>query len=461
MRVVVLERGIRLTPSSLRQTDSPAYVQTMTDLVVSSSNIAYRTGKLVGGASIPMDGAMFRVPQHSFDALDPSGRRYWPSMYSPSFLAPYYARAEAMFGVRQFAWTEIPKAGGLFGKLLARVGASAERARMNYRDCLHCGFCAQGCIYDKKNTLTRTYIPLAEQHGAVFRPKCQADTIEPDAAPGTGWTVHYREDGVAKDLHARYLVVAGGGLHTPALLLRSRANLPRLSAHVGEHFNHNGELQFMVVLPPDFDDLSTYECYKGMDNAGLMSFHWYESHGFTLHPGGGIEPTIFAARIQAANHPVLPTKAWGMEFKRFTETVYPRRVIGFSSLGLAESHAAVALRSSDAYSPDIVGRDTTAYYAYLDRLEGVIADLALRTGTTILSAYPREYSGMTSAHLLSACRRSEAAQDGVVDPHGEVWNHPNLFVTDASAIPYALGVNPALTISALAEHTAETIVARG
>jgi choline dehydrogenase-like flavoprotein len=457
MRVVVLERGERLETRDLRQSDDPRYIQRVVDVFVSSGNVAFRTGKLVGGASIPMDGAHFRIPQRSFEVRDPDGRRYWPEAYSRAALDPYYDRVEAMLRVRQFAWSEIPKAGGLFAKMLDQVGASCERARMNYADCLHCGFCATGCVFDKKATLLHTYIPFAEMHGAEFRARCEAREIE---KAGTLWVVRYVRDGMLREICAPRLFVAGGGIYTPALLLRNRARLGGVSPHVGEHFNHNGELQFIGILPPEFDDLAAYHCYKGMDNAGMMTFHWYESDGITLHPGGGIEPTIFTASVASATHPMLPRRAWGMEFKRFVESVYPHRVIGFSSLGLADSHSAVTVRA-DGVTPDVVDRDRTRYDRYLDRLLAIVEDISCRTGIAILPGYPRRYAGMTSAHLLSSCRMSERPEDGVVDPNCEVWGQENLYICDASALPYALGVNPALNISALAERTAEYVIRRG
>ncbi len=460
LRVVVLERGERLGTRDLRQSDALPYIQTMTDVVVSSRNIAFRTGKLVGGASIPMDGAMFRIPQHSFEVRDPGGRRYWPEMYSRAFLDTYYPRAETLFGVRQFGWHEISKAGGLFAKMLDRAGATCERARLNYGDCQQCGFCAQGCIFEKKRTLLHSYIPLAESHGAEFRAGCLANVIVPDAAPATGFTVRYTQNGENKEIHGAKLFVGAGGIHTPALLLRSRSFLTRLSAMVGENFNHNGEKQYVGILPTDFDDLDRYQCFKGMDNAGMMTFHWYESDGFTLHPGGGLEPSIFAATIALPSDPLVPSRAWGMNYKRFVEQVYPKRLIGFSSLGLAPGHTAVTLKS-DGYTPDVVNRDATAYDAFIDRMESVLADVGRRSGVTIIPGYPRQYAGMTSAHLLSACRMSETPEQGVVDPNCQVWGYENMYICDASAVPYSLAVNPALNITAIAEHCVERVIARG
>src|SRR5688572_29392261 len=79
---LILERGRRLGPGDLRQSDDPRYIQSIVDVVVASDNVAFRTGKLVGGASIPMDGAHFRTPQKSFEATDTAGKPFWPEPYS-------------------------------------------------------------------------------------------------------------------------------------------------------------------------------------------------------------------------------------------------------------------------------------------------------------------------------------------------------------------------------------------
>jgi enediyne biosynthesis protein E9 len=456
MSVLVLERGRQITTRDMRQTDDPRYLQEIVDIVVSSDNIAYRTGNHVGGASINMDGAHFRMPQQSFEVTEAGGRPHWPEGYSRTTLDPYYDRVEAMFGVRQFAWSEIPKVGGMFAKMCDAAGASCERARMNYRDCLHCGFCSQGCIYDKKNDLTGTYQPLAEAAGAEIRGGCQVDRIEPS---GTGYVVHYVEDGEAREVFGQRVIVGCGGIHTPALLLRSAGALPNLSEHVGEHFNTNGEHGYIGILPPDFDGVEGHACYKGMENSGMMSFHWFASEGFALHPGGGLSPLVFSSSLHATDHPEVPRRSWGMAYKRFVESVYPHRVIAFSSTGLADGNRAVVLRSGGR--ADLEARDRTQYDAYLDRLDATLAEVSRQSGVTILPAMPRRLSGMTSAHLLSSCRMAETVDDGVVDPDGEVFGHENLWICDASALPYALGVNPALTISAMAERTAERIIARG
>jgi len=456
MSVVVLERGPRLTSAQLRQSDDPKYIQTVIDLVVSSSNVAFRAGNLVGGASVPMDGGHFRLPAKSFEAKDSKGRRYWPASYDPQSLAPYYDIAEQVLKVRQLAWSEIPKAGGVFAMMLDKVGASCDRARLNYADCKQCGFCSQGCIYDKKMNMLLTYLPLAEKAGAEVQAGAMVDHVEPKAS---GYVVRYRKDGLDKEIDADRVIIASGGIHSPALLLRSAKYLPDLSEHVGENFNTNGEHAFIGILPADFTDLDKYYCYQGMDNSGMMTFHWYEDKGFTLHPGGGFEPSVFAAAVASSNNEVLPKKAWGLQFKRFVEQVYPHRVMGFSALGLVEGHRAVVLREDG--TPDFEERDRSATDAYLDELESIVLDMGEKTGIALVPSVPRKLAGTTSAHLLSACRMAETIDDGVVGPDAQVFGYENLYVCDASTLPFALAVNPALTISAVAERVAEGIVNKG
>ncbi len=457
MSVVVLERGERLSSPDFEQSDDPKYIQRVIDFVVTSSNIAFRTGKLVGGASIPMDGAHMRVPQKSFLAQDAGGRPYWPAGFSRAAFDPYYERVEAVLKVRQMSWSDIPKAGGLFAKMLDAAGASCDRARLNYEGCVHCGFCSQGCRFGKKQSLILNYIPLAEEHGAQIVPGAYVSHVE---ATSPGYLVHFEKDGAPDSIAAPRVIVACGGVHTPALLLRSAATLATLSEHVGEHFNNNGEHAFIGILPPEFDDLERYACYQGMDNAGLMSFEWFEDEGFTLHPGAGLEPAVLGGELEAPNHPVLPSKSWGMEYKRFMERVYPHRIIGFSALGLADSHAAI-IKTGSSGKPDLSPRDSASHDEYLDRLEARVFAIGEATGVTLVPAVKRQLAGTTSAHLLSSCRMAESIEDGVVDAHCQVFNNENLYVCDASSVPYALGVNPALTVSAIAEMTAEHIIAKG
>ena len=79
----------------------------------------------------------------------------------------------------------------------------------------------------------------------------------------------------------------------------------------------------------------------------------------------------------------------------------------------------------------------------------------------LVPATARGDFGTTSTHLLSSNRMAETAVEGVVDPSCEAFGHENLYVCDASVLPFSLAVNPALTIGAIAERAAHAMIARG
>ncbi|MBU52749.1 MAG: hypothetical protein CL920_29005 [Deltaproteobacteria bacterium] len=442
-KVVVLERGKRMETSDFQHSDDPKYVNSVLELLVASNNAALRVGRLVGGASINMDGGCFRLPAHSYTAKDKSGRPYWPESITKEVLAPYYDEAEKVMKIRQMEWNEIPKSGGLFADIFAKAGHKVDRARMNYTDCIHCGYCSVGCRFAKKQSLILNYIPMAEKLGAEFRSECFVDHMKPD---GTGFVVHYKKGEEAKEIRGDLVFLAAGGLHSPAVLHRSSNYLDKLPLHVGKHLNFNGESAYIMILPEDYGGLDEYFCYMGMENAGMMCFSPFEDEGFTFHPGGGMEPTMFAAALSGTDDPELPKRTWGLEFKRFVEKVYPHRVFAFSSLGLAEGISEVEKSNNSDTKVSI--NMTPAYEAYLDRMDLFLDDVAKKSGCKIISAMPRRLHGMTTAHHLSSNRMGSSKDNSVVSPDGYVWNYPNLFCCDASALPYALGVNPALTISA-------------
>jgi hypothetical protein len=94
----------------------------------------------------------------------------------------------------------------------------------------------------------------------------------------------------------------------------------------------------------------------------------------------------------------------------------------------------------------------------------IVGDLVRRMGGTLmdltLNPSPNYPQTAYSAHPVGTARMSDSPALGVADEHGEVFGHPGLFVADGGAVPTALGVNPSLTIAALAERVAAGLVAR-
>jgi len=73
------------------------------------------------------------------------------------------------------------------------------------------------------------------------------------------------------------------------------------------------------------------------------------------------------------------------------------------------------------------------------------------------SVWTALFGSPTTAHILGGCRMAPTPEEGVVDETGQVHGHPGLWVVDGSVVPANLGVNPSLTITALAEHFMDSI----
>ena len=89
-----------------------------------------------------------------------------------------------------------------------------------------------------------------------------------------------------------------------------------------------------------------------------------------------------------------------------------------------------------------------------------MTEMARASDSQFREVFSRWLSRNVTSHPLGGCPMGKDAVHGVVDEHGEVFGHPGLFVADGSVLPGPVGANPSMTIAALAEHFADTIVDR-
>ena len=84
--------------------------------------------------------------------------------------------------------------------------------------------------------------------------------------------------------------------------------------------------------------------------------------------------------------------------------------------------------------------------------------MAKKIGGTPLSVLPEVvFDTATTAHILGGCCLANSIDEGVINENFEVFNYPGLYVIDGSSIPSNLGVNPSLTITAMAEYAMSII----
>lgn len=507
--VCVLERGREIQPGEFPDSEAKAAAQlqlrgavghigdrrALFDLHVDWDISALR-GCGLGGTSLINAGAATRPDPRVME--DPR----WPAALRADLddgVNEGFARAEAM--LRPAVYPEGTPGFPRLAKLRAMeraaeaLGATYQRVPINVHfgpagrnavgeevaPCISCGDCCSGCNHRAKNTTAMTWLPDARNHGArIF---CEVEVIRVAPRPG-GWRVHLSWPGDAQGRHdfidADLLVIAAGSLGSTEILLRSRnAGLP-VSLRVGSGFTGNGDtigFAYNCDMPisslgrgqreSDPDGLSPGPCVAGLiERRGESAAEAIRIEEGTA-PGavGRLRSAVLtAAAATLGSDTDCGLRDELMEKARTADSLLRGPYTGASLhtqtwLGMAQDDAGGALwLDDDALRIHWPGVGDQPAYARL--AEAMHAATAALGGTyipnPIWSALQRK--PLMTTHPLGGCPMGEDAESGAVDHRGRVFvgdgdaTHKDLFVLDGSILPCAIGCNPLLLISALAER---------
>jgi cholesterol oxidase len=441
------------------------------------------SGSGVGGGSLGYANTLYRAPRRFYSDPQWAGIEDWEAA-----LAPHFATAERMLGVvtvvaddpadqllrefgreigadRTYAKTRV-------GVYFGTPGETAEDpffggAGPARTGCIACGRCMVGCPHNAKNTLPKNYLWLAERAGARIVPDRTVVDIAPlGAADGSdGYAVTTERTGAwlrrDRRVHtARGVVVAAGPLGTNALLAgcKLRGSLPRLSDRLGELVRTNSEAILAVTLPRDAPDMTRRVAISSSvfpDPDTHIETVTYGDAGdamsalYTLLVGDGTRLTrplkLLAASLR---HPVRLAKlSWPRGWSRRTVIV----------LVMQSLDNAIALRARRTLTGRVKLRTEQdperPNPTFIPVANQFAAWLAARTGGIAQSSLTEAVANIpTTAHILGGAVIGAGAESGVVDGRHRAFGYENLLVCDGSAIPANVGVNPSLTITALAEH---------
>ncbi len=454
-------------------------------------DVSVVSGCGVGGGSLGYACTLYVPPKQFFED------RQWSEMADwEAELAPHYAEAQRMLGIAEnphddpadqllrelgeelgvgdtYKHTPVGIYFGTPGKTVADPyfgGDGPDRT-----GCLMCGRCMVGCVHGAKNTLVKNYLWFAERLGAVISPERTVVDIRPiGAADGSeGYEVVSERSGawLRKDrrVHrARGVVVAAGPLGTNKLLQRCRlgGSLPAVSPRLGELVRTNSESILTVTVPEDYkDDLVkrvaiTSSIYP--DPNTHIETVTYGDDGdsmrmlYTLMTGDGTRVTRpLKLLAQMLRHPdrlrkVLFAKRWS------------RRTIIILVMQTLDNAIALRPRKGPFGSFWLqTEQDPERPNPTFIPVANEAADwFAKRTGGIAQSSFMEAMFNIPStAHILGGAVIAPDPGGGVVDADQRVFGYENLLVCDGAAIPANVGVNPSLTITALAEHAMSRIPA--
>lgn len=452
-KVLVLEQGRRIHPQNdFKLSWSPKYLYQFYRFYVNAqSNFFYYSASVMGGGSVLYAGASPRAPSEAFIYEDEiTGKNRWPLGITRQTLDPFYAGIEAKLNVNLISWDDVSRVGSAFAQMLLNAGKSCDRVPMAIVGCKGMGQCQAGCPIGAKRTLLHNYIPESEALGATYQADSDVRTIKP--LPGPLWEVSYLENQSPKKVTTPLLILAAGTLGTAAILLRSKADLPKLSPAAGDHFHNNGDVPFAFELPPDWaQENFPFTIYKGRNNPGVITYAYWDSKKITVHPGS-VPPTIFTGLDFYMSDGTPPL---GLNYKLWAKEVYSQnRFLPCLVMGMAPPGGKVTVGLTGepevSFDPGVMG-------PYVERVMGAIREIAQANGAKILYTGRDQTFDWGGAHGMGTCRMGSDPADAVCDSNGQVFHYPKLFVADGSLIPGGVGVNPSLTIAANAARIAKYI----
>jgi cholesterol oxidase len=499
-RVAVLERGRRFRDEDFAESAwdlrrflwAPAFGLRGVFRMSVFKDVFIASGAGVGGGSLVWANTMYRAKPAFFR------HPQWPATADWSgTLAPHYATAERMLGMErvphdsdgQDLLREMARHFGAedtFTRTACAVyfGAPGVTVKDPYfggegpdrTGCLKCGACMVGCRIGAKNTLVKNYLWFAERLGVDVIPEREVIDIRPFGADdGTdGYVLHTEHPGAwvrrrPRAFRAGAVVVAAGALGTNALLARCRltGGLPRLSERLGHLVRTNSESLLAVTLPDDrlrpWNDVAISASFHP-DPDTHIEFVTYGKHGdalaalTTLLTGQGTRltrPLKWLAAI--ARHPLQFLRTlWPLRWSRRTLILLVMQSLDNALRFRARRRwfgRGVALSTEQDE-----GRPNPTYIEAGDR---AARWLATRTGGLPQSMIVEALANIpATAHILGGAVIGRDAATGVVDEHCRAFNYSNLLVCDGAVVPANPGVNPSLTIAAIAEHAMSHVPSR-
>lgn len=448
--------------------------------VVQSDEISVVSGSGLGGSSLINASVAIKPDPDVFYQTQ------WPlALRDRAFLDPYFDRAAYELGARvePIDWTNKMRSMRLAAEKLADHGCHFEAAALTVtrsfqgphlpvlnrqgqiqRDCSDCGDCLTGCNVGAKNTLAYNYLPMARRCGAEFFTQTEVRWIEKcDGFYTIHFIHHIREEfgghrPVEGTTTARVVVLGAGSIGSTEILLRSQDDCFEFSRQLGANWTGNGDALGFVRKS---------DCPTNV--AGVSALE---------EDGPRIGPTIQSN----VSYPMRPNL---LDRVLIQEGAAPRsyaNILGLLMLDTDLDHSLVMLgMGHDGQQGRIILEDNdNGMVVWPGLLDGDYRRRIRKEFARIAHFHGGKYKylrlfgdRMVSVHPLGGCGMSDDPRSGVINHKGQVYDcslggdidprtgklrvHEGLYVSDGAVFPTAIGCNPHLTISAMAERTATLI----
>jgi choline dehydrogenase-like flavoprotein len=454
--VLILEEGEHYTRKDF--TGRPLEMMRKTyrkaGLTVAFGNTAIPipVGAAVGGSTLVNSGTCLRVPdstiaawrdEHGLEALDRAQ------------IEPYYEAVESYLEVGPSSAQALGRPAGVIAKGCEALGYSHHALRRNAPGCDGQGLCCFGCPTDAKRSTNISWIPAALEKGAQLVTGFKVDRVlvEGERAVGVEGIARSPKGEIRLSVRSSVVVLACGTLSTPLLLLQS--GLANASGQVGRNMSIHPATSAIALFEDELDAWNTVPQGYAIDEFQEEGILFEGSHtpldmtaAYLTHYG-----PAYVALMEQYNR----TMGFGFMVKDSSRGRVslgpggdPLITYWLNGQDVAKIQRGLSILARVFFAAG--AREVYPMVAYQERLRSVedVETFEKRS----LSA---RHIDITAYHPLGTCRMGTDALSSVVDATNETHDVHNLFITDGSTVPGPLGVNPQLTIMALALRASEFI----
>ncbi|MGI9519979.1 MAG: GMC oxidoreductase, partial [Pirellulaceae bacterium] len=418
----------------------------------------------VGGGSLHYYGATLRPLRHHFERLA------WPTGVTWGLLDGFYSTAERMLRAVPVSPTPanpaLPPRTQAFGQAMQLAGEESFPVPLaiNFGQvperpvCDHRGDCGLGCNISAKNTLDTNYLSWAVANGAVIWPLCKATCIEPRGAQGYRVYFHRLNDHCDLAIDADRVIVSASSIGSTELLLRCKyvhRTLDMISPALGCNFTTNGDYAYsgtllprgIPVCPTQGPNITAAAWFEEGHDQFLVEDCSVSDELRILLRKTILRRTSFLPILQSYMQGEFPIEfEWTNEIQKTWGRI--NRFLPYLVMGQDPRTGQISL---DSCGNACIDWPYEATWDFFEKVRNVLRRISCATGGEYFENVWEQNGKSFTAHALGGCIMGDSMHNAVVDARGEVFNYPNLHVIDGSIIPGPIGVNPSLTITAVAE----------
>ncbi len=394
-----------------------------------NARMAFLRGKLVGGGSVVNQALMDRFDDIALDDWrDESGIDF----FNEKDMAPLYETSESMIGLHTFKAEERTRNAELFVKGCDECGYKWHFLRRAQKDCAFskyndCIACLGGCHRDSKQSTLVTYIRDAEKEGLKVQANTTIEKVESDSDGVTLYGLQHEKEVTLK---CKKVVLSGGAFGTAALLLKS--GFKKQIPSIGKYFASHPQFMFFGL----YDEI--INAHKGMFQSVASKDPRFRAKGFKLE-------NVFAGPASTA----MLFTGFGPDHRDFMQH-YNRMTC--AEVAVRDENAGeimVDKKGKMSVKKELTDQDHTR----MNQGVVVLKEILAASGAKRVVESPM-YFGL---HLMGGARMGTDDMLAAVNPDFSLKNKKNIYVCDSSVFPNAPGINPALTIMALAHKLSQQL----